>query len=808
MPKKKQTAHHEAQQHHRNSTKPKPPSKFLWILEAIFVSLAVFAVLAIILILYLAATNHRKAQDALNSITTIVQTKPAQDDYKKVSSQLGFELTVNTKLQDTEGIITAGENKEVKTGDAVFTPASYSTVNVYKNLTDNATEQSEALGLTRATYVSVVTSSKKAVFEDLKAKFGQASSELELAEKFFVPTSDQNVTFKLTKSEEVTINGSKFRKNSYEVTHNDSFKYKTKQTDYITVQNARPYKATLYQNVGSQAEDIPSFEAVINSLRFFPPDSAAKLSSLRSDTNQAIKHGNSILDGFIANAASKPISTDPEIQVVAKNQPSVVRIAAAYCPDFELKLGSATQSFTGGCSAGYGSGFIITPDGYIGTNGHVVRSTGVDVLAVSIAVGNQPIIKSYLSFLVKAGLISQSTADTYAARAASGDKAALKTILASLADPDLDATQIRETKQDGVYAIQLSNEAVKFDLKNLKNFNFSNNIVKAKLVDSDYDPYADVEKDGFRSSDVALLKLETGSNYPFNSLGSIQGLGQGSTLTVIGFPGAAENELVNKEESLPTPTKGTVSAIRTANGTDNKLIQSDVSIAKGNSGGPAYNENGEVVGIATYGVTDEKSGGTQFNYMRDIADLKNLVKKNSLELPTTTTGSQKLWEDGLEKFSKAYYTSAISDFEKLKTEYPPHRLANDFIARAEESKKQGKEATPPEVYYMIVAIAVVVIIIPAIVLFIIIRRHHRRRDVHEAYTQQAAAMTTAPVVPRPPTQVMPAQPAQTQPAPTTRNVDMLSSAPVAQPPVRSEPTVVPVQPVDKNNLPPNPPPSS
>ena len=805
MRKKKQTAHHEAQQHHQNSTKPKAPSKFLWILEAVFVSLAVFAVLAIILILYLAATNHRKAQDAVNSITSIIPTQPAQDDYKKITSQLGFEVTVNTKLQDSEGIITTGDTKDVKTGDEVYAPANYSTVNVYKNLTDNATEQAEALGLTRSTYVSVVTSSKKDIFSDLKAKFGQSSSDSELAEKFFVPTSDQNVTFKLTKSEEVELNGAKYRKNSYEVTHNDSIKYKTKQTDYITVQNSRPYKATLYENVGSQSEDIPSFEAVISSLRFVPLGTAAKLSSLVSGRTEAIKKGNSILDGFVANAATKPISSDPEIQVVAKNQPAVVRIAAAYCPDFELKLGSAIQAFTGGCSAGFGSGFIITPDGYIGTNGHVVRSTGADVLAVSIAVGNQPIIKSYLNFLVKANLITQTTADTYAARAATGDKTALKTILGSLSDPDLDATQIRETKQDGVYAIQLSNEAVKFDLKDLKNFNFSSSVVKAKLVDSDYDPYADVEKEGFRSSDVALLKLDTGSNYPYNSLGSIQGLGQGSTLTVIGFPGAAENELVNKEESLPTPTKGTVSAIRTANGTDNKLIQSDVSIAKGNSGGPAYNENGEVVGIATYGVTDEKSGGTQFNYMRDIADLKNLVKKNSLELPSAVTGSEKLWEDGLEKFSKAYYTSAISDFQKLKAEYPPHRLANDFIARAEESKQQGKEATPPEVYYTIIIVAVVVIIIPAIILFIVIRRHHRRREVHEAYTQQAnvAAAPTTPIqtTTKPAQSPMPPQ----QPIVPGRSVDMLSAAPSITPATRPAPTAVPVQLVDKNNQPPNPP---
>lgn len=803
MPKKKKpSAHHDAQQHHLNKTKPKPPSKFLWILEAVFVSLVVFAVLAVILVLYLAATNHRKAQDAVNSITNIVTTKPAQDDYKKITSKLGFELTVNTKLQDAEAVINGGDNKEVKSGNSVFTPDNYSTVNVYKNLTTNANNEVQDLGLTRTTYVSVVTSSKKAVFEELKSRFGQNNSDLGLAEKFFAPSSDQNTSYKLIKTEEVSINGNKFLKNSYEITHNDSFRYVTKQTDYITVQNNRPYKASLYQNVGSQSEDLPQFEAVINSLGFFPPESSAKLSSFGGSSRSAVNKGNSILAGFIASAATTPISNDPEIQVVAKNQPSVVRIASAYCPDFELKLGSVIQSFTGGCSAGFGSGFIVTPDGHIGTNGHVVRSTAPEVLATSIAVGNLPIIKSYLGFLVKAGLITQTTADSYGARAAAGDKNALRTILGSLADPDLDKTEVRETKQDGVYAIQLSNEAVKFDLKNLKNFNYGPSIVQAKLIDSDYDPYANVAKDGFRSSDVALLKLEKSNNYPFNMLGSIQGLGQGSKLTVIGFPGAAENDLVNKEESIPTSTEGKVSAIRTASGTENKLIQSDVSIAKGNSGGPAYNESGEVVGIATYGVTDEKSGGANFNYMRDIADLKALMQKNNIELPVAPTGSEKLWESGLEKFSKAYYTSAIADFEKVKAEYPPHRLADDFIARAQESKAQGKEATPPEVYYMIIAVVAILIIVPAIILFIFIRVHHRRRDVHEAYEQQGGVISP-PTTTVPPTTTapLPQQPANARP---TRSVDMLSNAPAPQQPsANTNDTPIKVQ--DENSpLPPTP----
>ena len=47
-------------------------------------------------------------------------------------------------------------------------------------------------------------------------------------------------------------------------------------------------------------------------------------------------------------------------------------------------------------------------------------------------------------------------------------------------------------------------------------------------------------------------------------------------------------------------TKGIVSAVRTEKG--RRLIQSDVSINHGNSGGPLVNEKGQVVAIAVSGV--------------------------------------------------------------------------------------------------------------------------------------------------------------------------------------------------------------
>ena len=74
---------------------------------------------------------------------------------------------------------------------------------------------------------------------------------------------------------------------------------------------------------------------------------------------------------------------------------------------------------------------------------------------------------------------------------------------------------------------------------------------------------------------------------------------------MIGYPAAASQvSLVSMESSLvPTVTNGHISAIKTDfKGT--RVIQSDAAINPGNSGGPAFNDAGEVIGVATLRAKD------------------------------------------------------------------------------------------------------------------------------------------------------------------------------------------------------------
>lgn len=97
---------------------------------------------------------------------------------------------------------------------------------------------------------------------------------------------------------------------------------------------------------------------------------------------------------------------------------------------------------------------------------------------------------------------------------------------------------------------------------------------KAKVIGAD------------KRTDVALIKIE-GSNLPRLTIGDSSKLRAGEWVVAIGSPFGLDN----------TVTAGIVSAKSRDTGDYLQLIQTDVPVNPGNSGGPLINMRGEVVGI-------------------------------------------------------------------------------------------------------------------------------------------------------------------------------------------------------------------
>ena len=104
------------------------------------------------------------------------------------------------------------------------------------------------------------------------------------------------------------------------------------------------------------------------------------------------------------------------------------------------------------------------------------------------------------------------------------------------------------------------------------------------------------------NNDLALLKIEA-ENLPYVALGRSAELNVGDQVVAIG------NALSTFTSSLTVGYVSGVDRVVDTDGTAMNMIQSDVAINSGNSGGPLFNMKGEVVGITTAKFSGNSSSG-------------------------------------------------------------------------------------------------------------------------------------------------------------------------------------------------------
>ena len=105
-------------------------------------------------------------------------------------------------------------------------------------------------------------------------------------------------------------------------------------------------------------------------------------------------------------------------------------------------------------------------------------------------------------------------------------------------------------------------------------------------------------------ADLAVIRLPTGRTYPTLPLGNSDAAGQGDEITAWGYP------LGSFLGSDPTLTRGIISSTNRIFD-DTKYIQTDATIAPGNSGGPVVDRFGSVVGVNTAGLAQIQDDGTR-----------------------------------------------------------------------------------------------------------------------------------------------------------------------------------------------------
>jgi S1-C subfamily serine protease len=115
-----------------------------------------------------------------------------------------------------------------------------------------------------------------------------------------------------------------------------------------------------------------------------------------------------------------------------------------------------------------------------------------------------------------------------------------------------------------------------------------------------------------RGTDLALVVIDR-KGLPVLPLGDSESVRVGDSIWSVGYPAVASSTdeviggwLSRDSDLEPTFNPGTITAIkRDVNNTP--VLQSNVAIYRGNSGGPAVDRDGEVIGISTWGHSEAES---------------------------------------------------------------------------------------------------------------------------------------------------------------------------------------------------------
>lgn len=435
----------------------------------------------------------------------------------------------------------------------------------------------------------------------------------------------------------------------------------------------------------------------------------------------------------LSTTSKKSESTVEQKYAADLVSPAVVKIYHIVCGSlvYDGKVVSADT-----CNGASGSGFLVSKDGYVATNGHVVVYGAKDML-VNALLNDRQLLEQFLL-----GTRMSQRQVTEVLNRADLTASVISKIY------DLPDSMLRLANQRSItvvatgYApLEITDEAALKQM--IAKFDSTENLKQASIIGYNYDAKDQLTvisdpKTGFTASDVALLKINV-QNAPFIKLNSGP-VTQNQKIMLFGFPTDADNQLTDNSKLGVTVTNGYISAIRDAAGGKGKLYQSDADASHGNSGGPAVDEFGQAIGLLTYRYSSGEEENAAKSYIRDIADFKDLVSAQNIALQTDSQ-TQTAWQEGLGLYGQAHYKEALKKFKLVKNLYPSHRLAGTYIDLSEQAIANGKNVKEPSLALLIIGIGMSLGgLLTAIVM---IARHHGLHKIYRIYHQHRPAVHSA-----------------------------------------------------------------
>jgi S1-C subfamily serine protease len=316
-----------------------------------------------------------------------------------------------------------------------------------------------------------------------------------------------------------------------------------------------------------------------------------------------------------------------------------------------------------------GSGFILHPDGFIATNGHVIERF--------YEMNERRLAKEFM-----AAAVAQACGPALAMV----PEGARKERLSAIAADPANRGKVRVEKQLHVHLS--TGKVYPAEVK-----------AYSPTIKPDTPPSGQTASQGGKpeaersGQDVAILKIEEQDLPTLRLATNPAALKLGEQIFVIGYPGVVLNHdfLSRKSQLEASVTVGRVSGFK-IDINDRRVIQTDAAITWGNSGGPAFNLNGEVIGVATFiSTTFEGDQAIQgFNFLIPAESVQAFCSKIGLT-PNPNTPFMTQWTAGVTAYFRNEHRKSLAHLdaaERLMPGFPDiQRLRADVQMKTSKSPR-------------------------------------------------------------------------------------------------------------------------
>jgi S1-C subfamily serine protease len=318
-------------------------------------------------------------------------------------------------------------------------------------------------------------------------------------------------------------------------------------------------------------------------------------------------------------------------EALLRAKPAVVLIVAEVAAEVTLNCGAGPVTVKPPALPPFretGTGWFIDAGGWIVTNGHVVQPA------------HEPpawLVNQQAQRAVSAACLPKALS---AARLTPGERPeAEEALKRRLLDSVLPTAKVKLSPQ--VSVVVSSGATLKAEVKKYSA------------------PVANVPG-AMSGRDLALLKVP-GEQFPVLRLADSRVARIGDPIHILGFPGVVlSHELLNQSASREASvTNGAVSGFK-EDVANQPMIQTDAPASWGNSGGPAVNQRGNVVGVLTFvslAPGPEGSIVQGFNFVIPSAAVREFLQGT----PVRSDGPSRfndVWQRGLREFFSEDWKSA------------------------------------------------------------------------------------------------------------------------------------------------------